>query len=359
MSFNKIDPNNFVISSDSVTSTLFTNQAPTLTTFFTSSTQRDNNRFYLDVYNTGSQISGSEVQFSLAYGHVSGSGSYPINALVPINTPSRITFGQFRNLIYGDENAGFNFGTGNPTSRDILVINVNRARYKEKLFPGSLNLTLISGSTSLVLTDNSKDISSITYVDAGRIYDIVSGSSGHATTFAPSGTPSVTAGYTISGSYGKFLPDVGLILLNPRALILPAASGGIVLNINETININVSQSNNTYLYDSIFSGSSFQLNSEETITADYVFVMAGPNDFNYTVNPSMISGSGDFVYSSFVNNPQTYITTVGLYNDANELLSVGKLSRPLVKDFTKGSLIRIKLTFGLILPVLMSLLFLI
>ncbi len=39
------------------------------------------------------------------------------------------------------------------------------------------------------------------------------------------------------------------------------------------------------------------------------------------------------------------VTTVGLYNDANELLAVAKLSRPLVKDFTKEALIRVKLDF--------------
>jgi hypothetical protein len=59
----------------------------------------------------------------------------------------------------------------------------------------------------------------------------------------------------------------------------------------------------------------------------------------------MISGSGDFVYSSLINNPQTYVTTVGMYNDNNELLAVAKMSKPLVKDFTKEALIRVKLDF--------------
>ena len=45
------------------------------------------------------------------------------------------------------------------------------------------------------------------------------------------------------------------------------------------------------------------------------------------------------------NNPKVFITTVGLYNDNNELLAVAKLSQPLAKDFTKESLIRIKLDY--------------
>jgi hypothetical protein len=44
-----------------------------------------------------------------------------------------------------------------------------------------------------------------------------------------------------------------------------------------------------------------------------------------------------------IYNPQTYITTIGLYNDNSELLAVAKMSRALVKDFTKEALIRVKL----------------
>lgn len=57
-----------------------------------------------------------------------------------------------------------------------------------------------------------------------------------------------------------------------------------------------------------------------------------PNEFNYTQNPSSISGSKnngvpyDFTTGSYF---QPYITTVGLYNNAKELVAVGKLSQPL------------------------------
>ena len=46
-----------------------------------------------------------------------------------------------------------------------------------------------------------------------------------------------------------------------------------------------------------------------------------------------------------IDNPETYITTVGLYNDAQDLLAVAKLSSPLPKDFTKEALIKVKLDY--------------
>ena len=57
-----------------------------------------------------------------------------------------------------------------------------------------------------------------------------------------------------------------------------------------------------------------------------------PNEYTYTQNPSAISSSSnsgvvhDFLTGSYF---QPYITTVGLYNSANQLVAVGKLSQPL------------------------------
>ena len=39
------------------------------------------------------------------------------------------------------------------------------------------------------------------------------------------------------------------------------------------------------------------------------------------------------------------MTCSGLYNDANELLAVAKLSKPLLKSFSREALIRVKLDF--------------
>lgn len=347
MSYIPFNAEDFVVSADSITSTLWSNNLSTLTSFYTSSTAISNNT-YLPVYAVNPISDPTALpQFSIAYGHFEGTGSVPINSLIPGNTPSRITYGQFRTLVNGDENTNFNFGTGNTSSPDVFVINVSRTNYKEKLFLGTFNLTL-SGSDGtdqalIKLTDNSLSTTTINYCDAGRVFDIVSGSNGITTTSTISG--STTAGYTVSGSYGKFLPDVGLILLNPRALALSASQGGIGLTPNTGSTSIALGGTNTKLFSAINGGSNFQLNSEETITSDYIFVRIKNSDFNYTTNPSMISGSGEFYYPSLVNNPQTFITTVGLYNDNNELLAVAKLSKPLVKDFTKEALIRVKLDF--------------
>lgn len=349
MSFLPINSEDFVVSADSIVSTLWSNQATELTRFFTSSNANNQveKNFYLPVYDKIESDSSAEKQFEIAYGHKEGSGSGTFNSLITGISPSRVTYGQYRTLVNGDENTNFNFGTGNSDADAIYVVNIDRARYKESLFPGSFNLQLsdyVSSSRILSLTDNSKDVSTLTYSDAGRVFTIVSGSNGSTHANAPISSSGTTAGSTPSGEYGKFLPDVGLIVLNVNALSLDFASGGLSLPTNLDTTDAALNENNNNLFDRFISGT-FKLNSQETITSDFVFVRLPNSEFNYTTNPSMISGSGDFVYSSLINNPQTYVTTVGMYNDNNELLAVAKMSKPLVKDFTKEALIRVKLDF--------------
>jgi hypothetical protein len=305
-----------------------------LVTFFTSSIVTSS--YYLNVYNT---LAASTLQFTIQYGHLNGSGSGNINPNVNDITPTRITYGQYRSLIYNDENASFVFG--NLASKDFYAINIARSRFKESIKPGSLTLKL-SGSAlglgSLSLTDNSVISGSlVSFVGSNRYYTLISGSNGVAAPVQLQG---------VSGSYGLMFPDLGIILLNPSALSVPSSSGGIGLSTN-TVNGFPGNTNLMTLFRAV-SGSRaslFRLQSQETVSSRYFFTRVKNSEFNYTTNPSIINDSGSLLYDTLIDNPQSFVTTVGMYNDNNELLAVAKLSRPLVKDFTKEALIRIKLDY--------------
>ena len=339
MSFKPFDNEDVIVSADSISSTVWSTDTYELSAFHTSSTQESSTSgdYYLNVFQTGSDLSNAAVQFSIAYGNGSGVGSSPFNANVAGKSPTSTIFGQYRSLVLGDEEQDILFG-GVPSTKGFLAISVDRARYKEKLMPGTFNLKLNDGSTTLELTDNSGQVSSVVYTDAGRCYEIISGSDGVA---FDSGTGySSTNNYV--ASFGKYLPDIGVILLNGQALDnhlsdLDPLTGSADAN----------GANNAKLYGAINAASakSFKLNSEETISSNYIFVRVRNGEFNYSNNPSNITGSGELRHNSMVNNPQAYITSVGLYNDNNDLLGVAKLSKPLLKDFTKEALIRIKLDY--------------
>ena len=135
------------------------------------------------------------------------------------------------------------------------------------------------------------------------------------------------------GVYGYLLPDIGTIILNPEAC-----------NITTNDGANTDGNNPQNFIPRI---SQFYMNSQESVTSNFVFIRARNAEFNYSCNPTFFrSGSGgNVLYQDFAQNPQTFITSVGLYNDSNELLAVAKLSKPLKKDFTKEALIRVKLDF--------------
>jgi hypothetical protein len=337
MSYLKLSATDFVVSADSITLPTWSDNAPVLESFFTPTPISPAPAFYQDVYNLDTTDPASEKQFSVAYGHKLGSGSEYFNTLVPGVSPSKTIYGQYRTLVFGDEGSDFNFG-GTAPVEDIFVISIERQRYREHLLPGSLNLRL-TGGTTIQLTDNSKTVTVNRFLDCGRVFDLVSGSFG-----APVTTPvtsGVVAGYTSVGSYGYFLPDIATLILNPAALELPVAEGGLELVVGRTANF--AADNFTTLCQAIEDGGYFQLNSQETISSNFIFARVPNQECNYTTNPSIINNTGELLYGSLINNPQTYITTVGLYNDNNELLAVAKTSKPLLKDSTKESLFRIKL----------------
>ena len=196
-------------------------------------------------------------------------------------------------------------------------------------------MTLTFGSgTPFALTDNSATTNAVSFNEAGRVFQIKSGSAG----VIDSANGGNNATY---GSYGLFLPDIGVILLNG-----PAIDDKLSLATGRASNTN--DQNPKKLFDSMVEAAStgFTLNSEERITSDYIFIRARNAEYNYSENPSFITGStGEVLYTDFINAPQTFITTVGLYNDSNDLLAVAKLSKPLKKDFTKEALVRVKLDF--------------
>lgn len=318
MSFNRYNTEDSVISSETVVRGLWSGDNATLSSVATSSTQAAASNFYLDVYN------GGEVAFSIEYAHISGSGSAYFNSNVTSSSPTKVVYGQYRNLIYGSEEATFQIGGS--TVSQFYVINIARSRYKESLHPGSLTLALSGSSGVISLTDNSNVLTTSQFIDSNRYFNIVSGSAG---------TPANTT------VYGHMFPDLGLIVLNPTSLVgyLDAPVTG----------SNSYANNNAKLYTSILgattAGRLFRLQSSETISSRFFFTRIKNSEYNYTSNPSIIDSTGNILYTTLIDNPQTYITTVGLYNDNNELLAVAKLSKPLVKDFTKEALIRIKLDY--------------
>ena len=343
----RFDQTDIVNDVQKVVTSTWSDNTNNLTTAFTSSTQAavtlptSLGSHYLEVYNKVPSDTTSVVQYAIAYGNKKGSGSLDFTNDVGSygNSPSRNIYSQYRQIVFGDETSDFSFNGFVPD--DIYVLNINRARYKHNLKPGTLDLRLSGsgqlGHDTLHLTDDSvTSIGSSTVTNAGRQFNIVSGSLG---TQLGSDVVQVTN----SGSYGFFYPDAGFIILNPSAV--GGLATGSIEGLTPGTSANTADNNHFKLYQQISGGAHFIVDSEEKVSSQFYFARAKNNEFNYTTNPSFIDNNGNVNIDSMIDNPQTFITTVGLYNDSGDLVAVAKLSQPVTKDFTKEALIRVKLDY--------------
>jgi hypothetical protein len=321
---------------------------------YTSSAQQTgaSGKYYLDVYDTIVTGSG-EVQFSIAYGDVDGNGAPTLQQTDSSTMPTKAIYNQLKNVLLDTGDNYFSVYTasiaGGHDMTSFYAININRARYKERLDPGNISIQL-SGSlaSNFTLIDDSGGTDE-NVTTAGRVYNLVSGSLNIGSALTASIDP--TNGYSAPNKqgYGLFYPDMGIILLNPRALAsavdpkLGQASGSIA-NVYHQNNGNASGS--VALLMALSGGMDFQVRRTENVSTSHYFVRANNREFNFSNNPTFVTGSvGAFVNSSFERDPKVYITTVGLYDDANELLAVAKTSKPVEKSFDKEIAIKVKLDF--------------
>ena len=322
---------------------------------YTSSAQvaSTSGRYYLDVYNSLTSSGTSEVQFSIAYGDYNGYGAPTLTQNDDSTSPTKATYNQYKNVLLDSADSYFSVYTGSTAGgadmTSFYAININRARYKERLDPGNISIDLSGSIGSITLIDDSGGTDE-NVTTAGRVYNLVSGSLNIGS--ALSASIHSTNGYSATGSrvgYGLFYPDMGIILLNPRALAaavdpkLGQASGSIT-NVYHQNNGN--NSGSVALLMAISGGMDFQVRRTENVSTSHYFVRANNREFNFSNNPTFVSGSvGQFAQSLFERDPHVYITTVGLYDDSNELLAVAKTSKPVEKSFDKEIAIKVKLDF--------------
>jgi len=318
-------------------------------------------KYYIDVYNALTSSDSAEKQFSLTYGDVDGFGAPTLTQDDSSNLSTKAIYKQFRNILLDRTDDLFSVYTGSATGssgtagghdiRNFYAININRARYKERLDPGNFSLTLSGSIGTITLIDDSGGTDE-NVTTAGRVYNVVSG----ALNIGSAATASIKNVVALNGQgYGLFFPDMGVILLNPAAIsssvdikLAPAYGSqvGVYHNIALSGSTYSGNSGSVMLLRSIAGGADFEARRTENVSTSHFFVRANNREFNFSNNPTFISGSvGEFAVSSFERDPRVYITTVGLYDDANELLAVAKVSKPVEKSFDKEVAIKVKLDF--------------
>ena len=328
-----------------VTTGLWSNGSGSLSTFYTGSSTSiagmsgsATSNYYYNVYadaNTGS----AAVEFSVAYGHKYGSGSATYANNPNTTFATKATYFQYRALLTDTAETSFNFYSSSTldgyAANEIYVINVARSNYRERMDAGNWQITL-SGSNGLFnFIDNSNEKFNTTNAGTNE-YNIVSG-----TLNLGQNIDSVINTYTASNNqgFGKFYPDYGILVFNPSAL-------------SSTVGSELATSGSSFdeyeqkrIFKSIVGGANFEARRIENVSTAHYFVRVNNREFNFSNNPTFVDATGSMANPTFKAEPYVYPTTVGLYNDSNELIAVAKTSQPIAKSFSKELLLKVKLDF--------------
>lgn len=366
-------------------------------------------QYYADVYNISPSSPQAEVQFAVAYGHIDGGGAARLDESELATLSTKAIYSQYRNLLLDPSDTKFTFEGVESDHIYVINFQRARMRGKldpgnwELALSGAAGVrTYIddSGQTLGALTANSR---------AGRVFKVISGSiAGDAgivaqnSRFPSSSTTGAGFGLVypdlgiIVLNPDAISPDVGFFNSgsaggttsnnNPSTLLTASIGSGSSASPNQLLPIYrvdtlgsdanpllpfapVTSSNVAYeagagvSYKAAYNHFGlwaamklallnsadeypFKARSAETISSTHYFVRLRNKEYNYSNNPTFYNpDNGTLVQSDFKNNPRVYITTVGLYNDQNELLAVAKLSAPLRKSFDEEILLRVRLDF--------------
>lgn len=372
MIFSKFETSDIVTGRTQPVSTgLFAGGTSSWSSFHTSSAQATksssiyeplNGLYYLNVYDRETGSIDSEICFSVTYGNVNGSGSsaFDTGSQGSMLYPTKAIYNQYRNLLLTPGDTRFTFVQSNTASfvntevnaDEIYVISFAGSKIKDQLDPGQFEITIKGDSSDTItfIDDSRYNANPVSTQGGGKMYNLIQGTIAGGSAYTS---------YFYEG-IGAVYPSLGIAVFNATALqrlIGNVTFAGVARSWTFTASQWSSQfaSLPGVFFTAIKNGavqSSMKARATEYVPSRHFFVRVKNQEYNYSNNPTFVLSSteasnpqdaGKIRFSEFYTDPKVYITTVGLYNENNDLVAVAKLSQPLLKDFTNECLIKVKI----------------
>ena len=352
---------------EKVTSPYFSDGSTTLqgSTIVSSSLTDTNETYFFGISNSSTLTT---EEWNVAFGSVNGYGS---NIQPDTKSETAAIYGQYANLLLAPTEVTGGFFISSPASNgvvasgrdeEIYVMSARRSNMKDRInkgtwtliFSGSASSPTLNNSASLVLTDDSSN-DSPTATPVGDRYNIVSGAAG-----------------VISGSgasfknYGFFYPDMGILVFSAQELSASIPGSGSSVDVHSTVvpfksGVGALGKHNGFAYSTssvantktalrlincLNNGGTMTFRDEEDQVSAQYFCRIRSGQMNFSNNPTFVSGSlNELRHSKMKGNPQTFISSVQLYNSVGDIVAVGNLSTPLKKNFQSEATIKVKLTY--------------
>ena len=355
-----------ITSTTKVTSPYFSNGDTDLlaANIITTSLSDTNENYFFGISNSSTP---TVAEFNITFGSLNGYGS--TTTANKKNVTEAIYKHYASTLLTPTEvTGGFHISSpgsvGQVTGKDeeIFVLSSRRSNMKDRLNKGTW-LIALSGSTSadgntpadvLHLKDDSvNDLPTSTPV--GDRYNIVSCSAA-----------GVIATQASVRNFGFFYPDMGVLVFSAAELSssIPgtAASASVPLKFGSGadattgighlgfghIKTAAADTDQALRFPMCLQANATKLSfrdEEDQVNAQY-FCRVRSGHANFSNNPTFVSGSlNEMRQTKMKDNPQTFITSVQLYNQTGDMVAVGQLSTPLKKNFESEATMKVKLTY--------------
>jgi len=298
--------------------------ASSLTGIRTNTSGVIDNQYYVRV--TGSIVaSGATDLYVTQFGAVSGAN---------VDTSSTVVYDQYTNFFMGGmgtASANFYFsetaGASSSAVSGFMAISYFRENFGDKLEAGTWQIDIadqLDHTITSSFIDGTAFVTNSTAVRASARgdWDYVYSGSGIRTS-----VPATKNGTKI---YGLVFYNCGTIILNAAETRVGTQSL-------------VAGQRSWDFTDRIYA---LKGKGVTNLKSTKYFCRLTNREFNYSTNPTFFDPTdGEIIQTSFVNDPHTYATTIGLYNDANDLLAVAKIETPIEKTFDKESIISVRLDY--------------
>jgi len=224
---------------------------------------------------------------------------------------------------------------GGVKMKEVFFVNFARLLNKDEVKKGTVSFSFYTGGIPSARTD----AKSIADHNAQNEFRINSPAGEYGILYTSSATPNVNSGV------GHVYYQAGIAVLTSSIWDGEFGFSGAGYDTG-SVNTVLSGATISASCDSIRnSWHNLAFNNTTELNSTIYFCRANHNDFNYSTNPTYLSGSKIRVKTNTFDMPVSYITTVGLYSADNELLAVAKVSEPIKKQPDTELTLRVRLDY--------------
>ena len=307
------------------------------------------------------------------YNYLSSSANHIFDATYGVSTESdyyagtteqqskkKNIYGQMAQLMMGydltgsvqlfDEDGDL-YGSTTDKVKEVFVVPFSRLLVKDEIKKETFSMTLDVSAYSATTQFPSNNLITIADTGASTEYRVNSPAGDYGILYATDtiGTPLLSNG----SKCGLIFYQAGIVILNPRLFAGPGQLGeGLLANVlnnfydgkamaASSLNDDINTITNGLLHRI----ENIQFNNTTELNSTVYFCRVNHNEFNYSSNPTYTEDSRVRVKTQSTDEPVAYITTVGLYNDRNELLATAKLSEALKKSPSTEFTVRCRLDY--------------